>query len=94
MSTNYSKDCSPEEVYEFELADAISNLPSVPSLEVLKLLRTAAMASKIPGIHADGKALQNTHGLETIPPVTEYETAAGLWAIIRTAIIDAKSAQK
>lgn len=90
MSTNYSADCSPEEIYELELADAIRDLPHVPPIEVLKLLRTAAMGCKITGIHANGKKLQNEHGVDAIPPTTEYEMAAGLWTIIRAAALKAK----
>ena len=71
---------------DIEFATAVQRLPEVPSIAVLRFLSTAAYS--VPSDVKDrGKCLQRLHGLEAIPPVSELEWAAGLWSVIRDALI-------
>jgi hypothetical protein len=72
------------------LSEALLELPEVPPVEALMALAHAGMNTHNPDTSAIGKALQRKVGLEAIPPKTEYEAAAGLWSIIRAALIAAK----
>ena len=76
---------------------ALIGLPEVPPIEVLRLLVHGAMNTgkkKLPrDLWEIGKKIQEKHnsvtGSETpIPFRTEYECAAGLWHLIRAALID------
>ena len=80
MKTKYWEDI------DLELYNALSLLPEVPSLRVLKLLSESAYAMP-PHVKNRGNELQRKHGLEKIPPVSEMEWAAGLWIVIREAIL-------
>lgn len=69
-------------------ADAIRDLPEVAPVKALSLLADAAMATttgplKGRGLSAIGNQLQREHGLDAVPPNSEYEHAAGLWFLIR-----------
>lgn len=82
-------DISEGLLYEIKLSEAIRRLPEVPDLDVLWLLAMAAAA--VPRHIKDrGKELQRVHGLEAIPPKAELEWAAGLWSVIRAALLKEK----
>lgn len=63
-----------------EMARAVRDLPEVAPVPVLKML---SHCSTFPADWNTGKAMQRKHGLDAIPPVTEYESGAGTWARIR-----------
>jgi len=68
---------------ELEFSEAIRTLPEIPSLRVLRFLSDASYS--VPShVQDKGKELQRIHGL---PFVAEYEWAAGLWSVIREALI-------
>lgn len=66
----------------------LHTLPAVPSLETLRLLGTLSG-----GLHTEpslgilGIALRQTCGIDAVPPVSEMEHGAGLWKVIRDALI-------
>ena len=71
---------------DLKFAEAVQMLPVVPSIDVLSFLSTAAYS--VPShVKSRGKELQRIHGLDAIPPVSEIEWAAGLWEVIRNALI-------
>lgn len=72
--------------FQFGLLKALRELPEMPPPFVLHMLGSAA---KWPEHHNIGKTLQ-IHRLEVIPPVSECEGGAGLWSIIRAALVAAK----
>ena len=73
------------------LNQALLDLPAVPDAPALRAIQHAAMNTRLPK-HMDlwqrGKTLQKEHG--GIPFKTEYECAAGLWSILRDAVLAAK----
>jgi hypothetical protein len=72
------------------LSEALLELPEVPPIEALMALAHAGMNTHDPDTMAIGKALQRQVGSGAIPYKTEYEAAAGLWSIIRAALVAAK----
>lgn len=70
---------------------ALLDLPAVPPVTALRALTHAAMNLREPDVMKLGKQLQREHGLDVVPPKTEYECAAGLWSIIRAGIIAART---
>jgi hypothetical protein len=66
----------------------LNDLPEVPSMETLRLLSCAGMGTHNPDCYWVGKQIQRfTEAGKSIPWKTEYECAAGLWALIRAGII-------
>lgn len=90
MSTNCREDADTLTMLQVELSVAFEDLPEVPSIEVLWLLSEAATPRVVKGLWVEGKRLQRKHGITAIPPKTELENAAGLWSLIRDAVIAAK----
>ena len=76
--------------YESALTEALQELPEVPSTAALRLLVSAAMNQRELPLWSIGKELQQRLGLDVVPPKTEYEYAAGMWSIIRTALLSAR----
>lgn len=79
------------EVHDFagrwvELTVAMQELPELPSPELLHVLGDFAVWSD----HARGKQMQRKYSVEQIPPVSECEGGAGVWAIVRAALIEAR----
>lgn len=72
------------------LNNALIELPETLGVDALRAIEHAAMNIREPDMFALGKALQRKHGIDAIPPKTERECAAGLWSIIRAALIAAK----
>lgn len=70
---------------KFAMREAFSELPEVPSPLVLNMLNDFA---KFERDWDRGKRMQRDHD---IPPNTECETGAGLWSIIRPALIAAEN---
>jgi hypothetical protein len=68
------------------LNKALRDLPEVPPVDALRAISSAAMNIHYPKVWELGKVLQRKHGLTAVPPKTEYEAAAGLWARIRIGI--------
>ena len=66
---------------------ALIDLPELLPIECLHMLAHASMnyhhADKSVDTWEIGKILQREHGIDAIPPRTEYECAAGLWSILR-----------
>lgn len=78
---------------DIEFAVAITDLPEVPSRNVLNFLKESSYGvSDINQVKVRGKELQREHGLDAVPPASEIEWAAGLWDLIRTAIIEKREA--
>jgi len=73
----------------FALREAFQKLPDVPRIEALVALSEWATW---PRDWEKGKEMQRTHSVDVIPPNTEYEKGAGLWSILRTALIAATPA--
>ncbi len=71
---------------EFDLADALTELPEVPPVSVLLFLGSGRI-SKFPGDWEVGKDMQNKYGLEKVPPKTECELGAGVWMRLREKLI-------
>jgi hypothetical protein len=67
-----------------DLLLALRDLPEVPPTSVLNFLGevTNSLEDKERGL-----ALQRKHGLDAIPPRSEYEYGAGLWDRIRTGLL-------
>jgi hypothetical protein len=83
------------EVHDFAgrwiaLSDAMRELPDLPRPELLHVLGDFA---KWPEDHERGKLMQRTHTLAEIPPVSECEGGAGVWSVIRAALIEARKRQ-
>lgn len=76
---------SLEQIHGF--SKALKDLPEVPSHIVLYMLSSPAM-SMWDDIYDRGKIMQRQYGLDAIPPKSEYECAAGLWELIRNALIE------
>jgi hypothetical protein len=73
----------------FALMEAFQDLPEVPSITAQYALSHLYFA---PGSGL-GKQMQRKHGLK-IPPKSEYEQGAGLWSVIRAALIAANVKSK
>lgn len=71
------------------LTDAMQTLPELPSPELLHVLGAFADLSD----HERGKQMQRTRTLAEIPPVSECEGGAGVWSVIRAALMDARQKQ-
>lgn len=77
---------------------ALIDLPEVPPIDALGMLASVSMnlSMNLKGFDLDlqgiGKALQRSH--EGVPFQCEYETAAGLWSIIRQALLDRRAVAK
>ena len=69
---------------------ALVELPEVPPLDALLAIERAAMRIRSPDVLKLGKALQDKHGTDAIPEKAELECAAGLWSIIRAALVAAR----
>lgn len=70
----------------YELVYALKTLPELPKPELLHVLGDGAVWSD----HERGKEMQHTASLEAIPPVSECEGGAGLWSVIRAALLEAR----
>src|SRR5882724_10503478 len=70
---------------KYAVIAALRDLPEVPPVIVLHLLSSAG---KWPDDNSMGKQLQRKHGLDAIPPKSEYETGAGIWSRIRGGMVD------
>jgi hypothetical protein len=70
------------------LVKALRDPPEVPPTIVLHLL---SRAGTWPDDNSRGKQMQREHGLDAIPPKSEYETGAGLWHRIRQGLLAAVS---
>ena len=70
----------------FALREAFKELPEVPPVEAQHLLHEF---STWPRDWERGKKMQSQHGGEAIPFKTECECGAGLWALIREALVKA-----
>lgn len=70
------------------LREAFQDLPEVAPIPALHLLNDFSMW---PRDWDRGKELQRKHGLAAIPPNSECECGAGLWAIIREALTKTSS---
>lgn len=84
--------------------DALRNLPEYPSTEALRVLKEAALGSVHSDLSEVGNALkrkwydEHKPGPEEsfaawyhscpIPSKTEYEIAAGMWVVIRAALLE------
>jgi len=66
------------------LNNDLIDLPDVPSIDTMMALRHAAM--NVRKTWELGKDMQREHGLDLIPPNSECECAAGLWALIKSGI--------
>lgn len=75
--------------FTFGLMAALRDLPEMPPPFILHRLDEGATWEH----HSLGKQLQRTHSIDVIPPVSECEGGAGLWSIIRAALVAAKPAQ-
>lgn len=91
MSTNYSEETPDHLVFPFELDFALKQLPEIPSPEVLALLGHCTSTNLNSHLKAVGNELRLEHGPGGIYPRYEIEVAAGLWALIRAAIISSKN---
>ena len=69
---------------QFALVEALKELPEIAPVPALHLLSEAA---SWPGDWERGKAMAHEHGIDAIPPVSECENGAGLWARIRAGLI-------
>lgn len=69
------------------LIDAFDKLPEVPSPALLHVLGDFA---KWPSDHERGKEMQRRLRLDAIPPVSECEGGAGVWSVIRAALLAAR----
>jgi hypothetical protein len=67
----------------FALREAFKELPEVPPVEAQSLLHEF---STWPRDWERGKKMQRQHGIEAVPPNTECECGAGLWALLREAL--------
>ncbi|MGY0571635.1 hypothetical protein AB8Z38_30310 [Bradyrhizobium sp. LLZ17] len=85
VDENYINRLSPDQLrrelqdaldFQYELLDAMKNQVELPSPYVLKCLDHGA---SWPEDKAIGNMLQPKHGLDVVPPVSECESAAGLW---------------
>jgi predicted RNase H-like HicB family nuclease len=77
----------------YALSSAMRSLPECPPIDVILLLVDSGYALTIDtDIDVRGRRLQRTYGLDAIPPKAEYQWAAGLWSLIRDAVIEAKRA--
>jgi hypothetical protein len=81
-----------ELAYEIDLRLALietfRDLPENPSVIGLRALCELADWGRD---HALGKQIQRERGLAAVPPKSEYEDAAGLWARIRPVLVNATS---
>ena len=68
------------------LVKALRDLPEVPPVIVLHLL---SRSGKWPDDNSLGKQLQRKHGLDAVPPKSEYESGAGVWFRIRRGLLAA-----
>jgi hypothetical protein len=73
---------------KFALRDAFKELPEVPSVEALRFLSELADFSRD---WSRGKTMQRTAERGVVPPKTEYEMGAGLWGLIRDALVSANA---
>lgn len=67
------------------LIDVFRELPEVPSVAALRALCDLSSWRRD---HELGKQMQRKYGIAAVPPKSEYEDAAGLWARIRPALIE------
>jgi hypothetical protein len=68
------------------------DLPEVPSISTMRLLSSAAMNVHKPDLMVEARRLQYEHPSK-VPYKSEYERAAGLWSILRNALIAARDAE-
>jgi hypothetical protein len=71
---------------KFAMMEAFKELPEVAPVPALHYLNDL---STYPRDWEKGKQMQREHSIEAIPPVSECETGAGLWSIIRAALVAA-----
>jgi len=72
---------------------ALVDLPEIPDVIVLGMLTNAAMNIRGIDLWGRGKRMQDGQGYNgPIPYKCEYEHAAGLWEIIRDALLAEKAA--
>lgn len=69
------------------LNDDLVALPEVPSIDTMRCLLSAGMNIHNPNTGDLGRKLQRSTPMGTIPYASEFECAAGLWVVIREAII-------
>jgi hypothetical protein len=69
---------------EHALLDAIRDWPELPPVKVMDIL---SHAGKWPADWERGKELQRKHGLDAVPPRTEYELGLGVWSRMRDALM-------
>ena len=69
------------------LNDDLVALPEAPSIDTMRCLLSAGMNIHNPDTGALGRNLQRRTSKGTIPYAAEFECAAGLWCIIREAVI-------
>lgn len=73
----------------------LRNLPPVPSGEVMRMLSSPAMNIHDPDCWEIGKRMQRDPAFRgMIPYKTEYESACGLWSIIRAGLLRTDTAQE
>lgn len=81
-----------ELIWEWEqklaLIEAFKDLPEIAPPEALYFLSNLAG----PGDWQRGKSLARKYSSEVLPPNYECETGAGLWVVLRQAIIAARAA--
>lgn len=76
----------------YALMEALSELPDVPSHEVLRALADYRVG--FPDMWEIGITEQRQHPWGVVPAKTEYEIAQGLWSIIRDALRAHKAARE
>src|SRR5690348_14630228 len=69
------------------LIETFRDLPENPEPIALRALCELASWDRD---HALGKQIQRERGTDVVPPKSEYEDAAGLWARIRPALLSAE----
>jgi hypothetical protein len=72
-----------------DLYVAFEKLPEIPSPEILNLLGRLPVRHESMAFWELGKQLQRTN-LGEVPPNFECEKGAGLWSVIRAAILAVK----
>ena len=82
-----------ELIWEWEqklaLVEAFRDLPEMAPPDALHFLSSLAG----PGDWERGKALAGKYSSDVLPPNSECETGAGLWVVIRAAVVAARNAQ-
>lgn len=73
---------------EHALTSDLRDLPEIPSIETMRTLTGAGMATRSPDVHSIGCKMRRTH--KNIPYKTEFECAVGLWSLMREGILAAK----